>query len=141
MAGNAESYSTSILNFLRKFHKFIHSACIKLWSDQQCTRVPLSPHSFQHLMFLIFLIIELLTCVRGYLIVALIYISLMISDIKHIFIFLLAICVQLLKKIYLCSLPIFNDVVSFLLCYLCSFIFWILTTYWKYELQIPSPIN
>ena len=44
-----------------------------------------SPHHCQHFLFLVFLILVILTGMRWYLIVGLISISLMISDIEHLF--------------------------------------------------------
>ena len=85
--------------FLRNLYTVFHSDCINLHSHQQCKRVPFPPYPLQHLLFLHFFWWWSFWPVWGdYYLMVLFCISLITSDVEHLFMCLLAICMRALEK-------------------------------------------
>ena len=106
-SGIAGSWGRLTPSFLRNCHTDFQSGCTSLHFHQQWMRVPLTPHPLQHRLSLVFLISAILTGVRWYLKVVLIYISLIAKEVEHDLKCLLAIQSSSVENSLFSSVPHF----------------------------------
>lgn len=97
-SGFARSFGNSSFNVLKARDTVFHSGLTILQSYQQCTRLQISTHFSQRLLFPFFSGYshpsEYVVASHG----GLACIPLMVSDVEHLFMYLLAICVSFLEK-------------------------------------------
>ena len=86
-------YISQCNQFLRNLHTVLCSGCIRLHSHQQHKSVPFPTGPLQHLLFVDFLMTDILTSVRWYLMVILMCISLILSGVEHLHVFGGRLCV------------------------------------------------
>ena len=142
--GIAGSYGGFISSFLRNLHTIFYSVFICLRFHQKCKSVPISPHPLQHLLLVDFLTMAILTVLRLYLTEVLNCISLIMSDVEHLFMCLWPICMSSLEKED-CLFRSFSHILIGLFVFW-YWVVWVACIFWKiilfqlFHLLLFSPI-
>ena len=97
-SGIAGSYDNSIFSFLRVLHTVLHSDCANLYSSNSVGGFPFIHMLCSIYYFIDILMMAILTSMRWYFIAVFICISLIIIDVEHFFMCLLAIFTSSLEK-------------------------------------------
>ena len=95
-SGTARSHGSYIFSFLRNLHIILYNSCTNLHSHS-VGGFP-SLHTLSSIYYLWIFLMIALWLVWGYFIIVFICSSLIISDVEHLFMCLLAICMSFLKK-------------------------------------------
>ena len=113
---NCLNIDSSIFSVLMNLHTVFHSGSTYLNSHQYYRMIPFSSHLLQHLFVDFFSMIAILISVRWYLFVVLIWISLIISNVEHCFMWFLA------KGLSSSEKCLFRSFAHFLTGFICLFV-------------------
>ena len=127
----ARSYGSSVFSFLRTSILFPIVASPAYIPTSSVAGLPLL-HILSGMFFVHFLMMVFLTGMGWYLITVLICISLIVSDIKHLFMCLLAVCISSLEKCLFRSSSHFSIGFFVFCCWVVweAYIFWKLSACW-----------
>ena len=110
--GPVGSRRSFIFNFLRNLHMVLQSGHANLNSHQKCRCILFAPQPFQHSSFVDFLMMAIIGSMNWHHFIVLIWISLIIIDVGHIFMCFLAICMSLEKWLFRLSTNFYRVGVS-----------------------------
>ena len=97
-SGIARLDSSAIFSLIMNLPSVFPSGCTNLHSHQLCRSVTFSPHLLQHLLFVDFFTVVILTSVKWYITVVFNCIYLTIRDVEHCFDVIFGLCMSSLEK-------------------------------------------